>query len=458
MKLTRRRLLTDSTTLATFGVFASLARADRAVADWRRPSGYGPLLRNQPDMMLPAGFRYLKGGEALTPMSDGNPTPPAHDSMGVFPVGRHLHLVRNHELDPEDFSFIPPMNIGDKLYDRLGNGGCTILQFDPFRGRFGDSWVALGGTIVNCSGGPTPWGSWLSCEETTAGVIAGLEKPHGYVFEVPARARGPVVPVPLKAMGRFVHEGAAIDERTGIVYLTEDNGEPLDGFYRFLPTTRGRLAHGGVLQMLAVEGLPNYSTLTGQTVGLELPTRWVTIDEPDPTDAESDPSAVFNQGYAKGGASFLGGEGITLLGSDVYFVCSSGGDAELGQVWRYRPKGLHRGVLELVFESTDPAVLDEGDNLCASPRGSGLLIAEDGDGEDVDGGTNGLRGLSVDGEIFPFAENTTPLDLAPFGEVGIGASEYAGVQFGPLGQWLFCHLQYPGTTYAIAGPWERGCL
>ena len=60
--------------------------------------------------------------------------------------------------------------------------------------------------------------------------------------------------------------------------------------------------------------------------------------------------------------------------------------------------------------------------------------------------------------MFPFAENTTPLDLEPFGETGTGRSEYTGVQFGPLGQWLFCHLQYPGTTYAITGPWERGCL
>lgn len=455
---TRRSVLARSLTAAGLGAFAGLTRTGQALATGRRSPGYGPLVQTQPDMLLPRGFRYTKGGEAFAPMSDGNPTPPAHDSMGVFGVGRKLHLVRNHELDPEDFGFVPPMNVGDLAYDRLGNGGCTILQFDALTGRFGDSWAVLGGTIVNCSGGATPWGSWLSCEETTAGPLAGLEQPHGYVFEVPARARRPVVPRPLKHMGRFVHEGAAVDPRTGIVYLTEDNGEPLDGFYRFLPHTRGNLAQGGVLQMLAIEGLPNYSTLTGQTAGLALPARWVTIDEPDPSDAESDPSAVFNQGYLKGGAAFLGGEGITMLDGDAYFVCSAGGDAELGQVWRFSPRGLHRGVLQLIFESTDATVFDEGDNICASPRGTGLLIAEDGDGEDVDGGTNGLRGLTLDGEVFPFAENTTPLDLEPFGETGSGASEYAGVQFGYLGHWLFCHLQYPGTTYAITGPWQRGSL
>lgn len=176
--------------------------------------------------------------------------------------------------------------------------------------------------------------------------------------------------MPLKALGRFVHEAAAVDPWTGIVYLTEDNGEPFDGFYRFLPRKYGRPEAGGTLQMLAVTGAPQYSTLTGQQVGAGLPVSWVTNDEPDPSDAEANPSAVFNQGFAKGGAAFL----------------------------------------------------------------------------------------SLDGEMFPFAENTAPLDLVPFGGSGIGRSEFAGVQFSRRGRWLFCHVQYPGTTYAITGPWERGCL
>ena len=88
----------------------------------------------------------------------------------------------------------------------------------------------------------------------------GFEKPHGYVFEVPHGANRAVEPVPIKAMGRMEHEAAAIDPRSGIVYLTEDNGDPADGFYRYLPNDRTRLHKGGKLQMLAVQGRSRYNT------------------------------------------------------------------------------------------------------------------------------------------------------------------------------------------------------
>lgn len=105
---------------------------------------------------------------------------------------------------------------------------------------------------------PTPWGSWVTCEETTVGTGQGYEKAHGYNFEVPAAASGPVPPVPLEAMGRFVHEAIAVDPRTGWVYETEDRGT--SGIYRFIPARPGVLADGGTLEMLAVVGKPNYDT------------------------------------------------------------------------------------------------------------------------------------------------------------------------------------------------------
>jgi hypothetical protein len=123
-------------------------------------------------------------------------------------------------------------------------------------------------------------------------------------------------------MGRFEHECAPVDPKTGIVYMTEDNGDPGDGFYRFLPDVPGMLHRGGRLQMLAVDGEPHYNTAYGQRVGETLPCHWVDIEHPDPPDAEKDPGAVYVQGRQRGGARFLGLEGATWQDGGVVFVAS----------------------------------------------------------------------------------------------------------------------------------------
>jgi secreted PhoX family phosphatase len=316
----------------------------------------------------------------------------------------------------------------------------------------------LNGTLENCNGSPTPWGTWLSCEETTDGTAAGYERPHGYVFEAPANARGPVSPLPLRAMGRFEHECAPVDPATGIVYLTEDNGDPGDGLYRFLPNRPGRLAAGGRLQMLAVRGEPTYDTATGQRVGERLPVTWVDIDHPDPSDAESNPGSVYSQGRARGGVRFLGLEGADWAGGQLTFVASEAGDTKEGQVWTYRPAGLHSGVLTLRYESRDGGVLDQPDGLTVGPHG-GVVLCEDGDGEDEAGGDNYLRLLTTAGRIVDLAKVIAPLDLhhwnaEDFPTPGpVGASETAGARFTADGRHLFVNIQYPGLTCVITGPW-----
>lgn len=431
------------------------------------------LVQAGPELALPPGFSYKTFGHFGSAMSDGFITPPIHDGMGVFDAGGgKLRIVRNHELG--EGNDIPAGTvIGDPktAWDKKAPGGTTTMQVDAATAELESSWISLNGTDTNCAGAPTPWGTWLTCEETTVGVNSGRNRPHGYVFEVDPFADKPALTKPYKGLGRLLHEAGAVDPQTGVVYLTEDEGP--DGFYRFVPssfTVGGRAnLKKGTLQMLRVPAKPKYNTIVGQTVGVVLATDWVTIDDTDPSDAEDNASAVFNQGRAKGAAKFLGGEGCTFRDGGVVFDSSDGGDAGLGQVWQYTPTSNRgdldeEGELVLLFESPNRDVLDGPDNMCTSPGGA-IVIAEDGDLK-----SNFIRGLLPNGSLITIAENlvavqrhfleasgklydpTVPDDGPSAGD-GTGFSEFAGPRFSPDGTWLFVNIQVPGITCAITGDW-----
>ena len=422
---------------------AKLTGGVRAQADH---GGYGPLAPAGPELALPEGFRYRMFGVEGTPMSDGRPTPRAHDGMAAFALPNgNVRLIRNHE-DRTPAARARPIGDARHAYDPLAPGGTTSLEVRPDGEReLVRDFVSLSGTIVNCAGGPTPWGSWLSCEEATSGPGQGWTNDHGYVYEVPAAAEEEFPAIPLKALGRFVHEAVAIDPATGVVYQTEDRDDA--GFYRFVPDTPGDLTRGR-LEMLAVDGAPQLDTSHGRSVGEPLHARWVPIDDPDPANAALNPAAVFRQGWDRGAARFSRLEGCWFGRGSVFFHATDGGDAGAGQVWEYRPLDDETGLLVLIFESPSRLVLDGPDNITVSPR-AGLLICEDG------WGANHLRGLTPDGEIFDVARNVAD------------GSEFAGACFSPDGRTLFVNLQGDtrgpgqgvlGRTFAIGGPWGEGAL
>lgn len=394
---------------------------------------------------LPTGFQYTVFGKKGSSMQDGHSTPALHDGMACFKVKNELRLVRNHEVRDQ-----PLQNaaIGRNAYDKTAGGGTTTLIIDPITRELIKDFVSLSGTLVNCAGGKTPWGSWISCEETTVGKTDGYDKPHGYCFEVPASADAPVPPVPLKAMGRFKHEAVAVDEHTGIIYLTEDNEKSAVGFYRFLPKQPQQLAAGGVLQMLKIKDAYHFDTRKGLKQGQRFTTEWITIEDPDSEAADIadiDESAVFKQGLAKGAAKFSRLEGAyAAQQGSIYFVSTNGGDAKCGQIWRYDHINDAEGILTLHYESPSREILDMPDNICFQPNTRHLFICEDSDYPGK-ADENHIRILCPDGKIVDFAKNMTK---------GFETSEFAGATFSPDGETLFVNLQAPGVTLAIWGDWK----
>lgn len=390
-----------------------------------------------PLLQLPEGFRYVSFGWTGDPLDDGGQTPGAHDGMAAFAQsGPRVTLVRNHEITGTR-SFAASLT-----YDPGAGGGTTTLEFDSAAGRWLTARASLGGTCRNCAGGPTPWGSWLTCEETLLGPgERSITRHHGYVFEVPAHGTSSCEP--LVDMGRFVHEAVAVDPVTGIVYETED--QRASGLYRFIPKSPGELAAGGRLEMLAIAGRQRFDTRTRQPRRARYGLRWVPIDQPNPIRGAS----VFAQGYSRGGAIFGRLEGACYDAGKIYVTSTSGGNAAMGQVWEVDPAG---NELRLLFESPGARVLNMPDNLCASPRG-GLVICEDGT-------TNpSVHGLTKDGRIFRFARNNVVLRGEVRGLKGdFRQSEFAGATFSPDGQWLFLNVQNPGVTVAITGPWRDGFI
>jgi uncharacterized protein len=450
MSLSRRSFL-----LATGAAFATPLDALRSRLEARAATpaelGYGPLrpvndaTTGMPLLELPEGFRYMTFGWTGDAMDDGRRIPPLHDGMAAF-AGQNgrVVLVRNHEIGPG-----PALNA--PAYDTQAGGGTTTTVFDPVAEQVVSTRVSLAGTIRNCAGGPTPWGSWLTCEESVLGP-GEKEKPlprqHGYVFEVPHD--GVSVATPIKEMGCFVHEAVAVDPDTGIVYLTQDSARA--GLYRYIPKTRARLADGGRLEMLAVDGRRNLDTSRGQRSGAAYDIRWVDIAEPDRAHVSATTGyglGVLQQGINLGGATFSRLEGAVFGEGRVYVTATGGGDAEMGQVWEIDPR---RGRLRLVFESPGAPVLNMPDNLTLSPRG-GLVICEDGTA------TPCIHGLTRDGRIFRFARNNVRIDPPRNGLAGdFSNREFAGATYSPDGRWLFFNTQTPGITFAVTGPWADGGL
>lgn len=460
-----RRGFLGRTALAGLGValagsVEALVRPGLASAVPGGAIGYGPLVPDpQRILALPVGFSYTvvsRSGE--TTLDDSTPVPSDPDANGVFAHGNGSTIVTNHEIGKDEPFGVPVVD--GLTYDPGARGGTTTVTVSPNGQRTGQ-YVSLAGTVNNCAGGITPWGTWLTCEETEDRAGSkGFTLDHGYVFEVdPASqdANRGKSPVPLKFLGRYAHEAVAVDPATGAIYLTEDADEPNGLFYRWTPPQGFRGGPGALRELAQSPGgdtagslqamacfdggahVPDLSQATEP--GVRYTVRWVDVPDRDAAttpvreqfaaDQVTRSRKLEGQWWGDGGAYFVAS----------YARTSDGSIAEHdGQVWFFDPASQTVTLKTLFGVNPDPSVdtgnYDGPDNITVSPYG-GVILAEDGDG------ISHLIGVTAEGKPFTIARNE------------LNDSEFCGPAFSADGRTLFVNIQSPGLTLAITGPWRR---
>ena len=439
---TRRSFLYHTSSIALG--FSGLRRLSAGDAKSLRTRGYGPLIADRDKILdLPGGFSYEIIGRAGETMSDGLILPGSPDGMAAFPgKGDEVVVVRNHEVSAGSSSGQGAFGRRNELLNKINKdrfydsgkkspclGGTSTFVYDTRKKAVVRQFLSLAGTIRNCAGGPTPWNSWITCEETVVKSGGNLARDHGWCFDVPATDRPELAdPVPLKAMGRFNHEAVAVDPETGEVFETEDRHEGL--IYRFVPKVKGKLAEGGKLYALKVKGKPsldtrNWSQLTF-SVGDSKEIEWIEMKE-----VESPRDDLRIRGFKDGAACFARGEGMWYSEGSIFIACTNGGKKQRGQIWK-----LTRNKIELYSEPNDADLVDNCDNLTVAPWGD-LILCEDGKGDQF------LDVITPEGKIFKLAKNAK------------SSGEFAGVCFSPDGLTLFVNMQREGLTLAITGPWKE---
>ena len=305
-------------------------------------------------------------------MDDGRRIPPLHDGMAAF-AGENgrVVLVRNHEIGV-GVAFDAP------TYDSQAGGGTTTTVFDPATEKVVSTRVSLSGTIAQLRRRADAVGlvADVRGKRRRSDGAAGTRFHSSTGTSSKSRTIATSDAKPIKAHGLLRARGGR--HRSANRHRLSDTGSDAGRPLPLHSEDRDKLAEGGRLQMLAVDGRSGVRYQPRATLRARRTTSTGSTSRNRIGRTSAARSGygmgVLQQGLDRGGAIFSRLEGAIFGDGRLYVTATDGGDAKMGQVWEIDPR---RDRLRLVFESPGAPVLNMPDNLTLSPRG-GLVLCEDG--------------------------------------------------------------------------------
>jgi len=289
-------------------------------------------------------------------------------------------------------------------------------------------------TSSNCSGGVTPWGTVVTCEETTAGsdVNADGYLDLGWMVEIDPRTKkvmkyGTPKFQKLWAMGRMSHENVCFGLDSLTAYYGEDAGA--GNVWKFVADQKANMSSGKLYVLKLDSAMVGFEPRG--TTG-----KWVLI--PNTTTGER--NNIVNAARAIGATGFSGVEDVEInpLDGSIYFTAKGN-----SRTYRFKENGTNITGFETYIGgktyriNTSNGIIAEpwdagNDNLTFDSRGN-LYVLQDGGKDHIWVVKNGHTQANPKVEVFM----TTPI-----------GSEPTGMTFTPNEKFMFLSIQSPSTSNA----------